>query len=188
MKLNDACTLRRMGDGERGQTLVMVPALLGFLLAASALVIDMGNLYFSYQELLSATQAAAAAGGKAMTNGAVTSVITVVDQYSGQSSSDYNYHPNLNITSVTSNYACVSATTYPNLKLPPCAAYFKLLSLHRHDQQSGGRMQCDPGDGAGNSEDLLRQGVRRQLHPHLGNRQRQRQRRRGHSLSHHDGP
>jgi len=49
MKLHDAAMPRGRRDSERGQTLVMVPALLAFLLAASALVIDMGNLYFSYQ-------------------------------------------------------------------------------------------------------------------------------------------
>lgn len=106
-----------------GQVLVMTPIILIFLLAMSAFVVDMGNLYYSYQQLLGNTQAAARAGGQAMANGAVTSVTTVAEQYSGQTSSDYNYHGNLNITGVTVNFACVSSTTYPNLNLPPCAAY-----------------------------------------------------------------
>ena len=111
----------RLRFSERGQSLAMVPAVLGLLLAASALVIDMGNLYFSYEELLSATQAAAKAGGTAMPNPNVTSVTSVADLYSGQTSSDYNYHPNLNITSVNVSFACVASTSYPKLNLPPCA-------------------------------------------------------------------
>ena len=61
MKRIDESMLRRGRDGERGKALVMVPALLALLLAAAALVIDMGNMYFSYQQLLSATEAAAKA-------------------------------------------------------------------------------------------------------------------------------
>ena len=113
----------RLRFSERGQSLALVPAVLGLLLAASAFVIDMGNLYFSYEELLGATQAAAKAGGTAMPNPAVTSVTTVADLYSGQTSSDYNYHPNLNITSVNVNFACVPTASYPGLNLPPCAAF-----------------------------------------------------------------
>jgi len=113
----------RLRFSERGQSLVMVPAVLGLLLAASAFVIDMGNLYFSYEELLGATQAAAKAGGTSMPNPAVTSVTSVADLYSGQTSSDYNYHPNLNITSVSVNFACVPPSSYPGLNLPPCAAF-----------------------------------------------------------------
>ena len=122
MKRIDESMLRRGRDGERGRALV-VTALLALLLAAAALVIDMGNMYFSYQQLLSATEAAAKAGGSAMANPAVANVKTYAEQYGGQSSGDYNYHPNLNITNVAVNYACVPATTYPNLKLPPCATF-----------------------------------------------------------------
>jgi hypothetical protein len=112
---------------DRGQALVMAPIILAFLVAFSAFVVDMGNLYYSYQELLGNAQAAARAGGKAMPDAAVTSVSNVAYQYSGWSSAPttpiYNVHANLNITSATVKYACVSATTYPNLNLPPCAAY-----------------------------------------------------------------
>jgi len=109
--------------GERGQALVMVPALLTMLLAASALVVDMGNLYFSYSELLRATQSAAKAAGQAMANPAATSVASVADQYSGASNLGglYNIHPNLNITAVNVNFACVNPASYAGLKLPPCA-------------------------------------------------------------------
>ncbi len=123
MKFDHRSRVPRVRDSQRGQTLALAMIVLPGLLAAAALAIDFGNLYFSYDELLSATQAAAKAGGGAMPNGAVSNPTTVADLYSGQTSSDYNYYPNLNITSVTVSYACVSAATYPNLGLPPCAVF-----------------------------------------------------------------
>ena len=121
MNIPKASLATRLRYGERGQSLVMVPALLTMLLGASALVVDMGNLYFSYQELLSATQAAAKAAGQAMPNPAVSSVTSVADLYSGLNSSDYNYHSHLNITSVNVSFDCVDPSSYPGLNLPPCA-------------------------------------------------------------------
>ncbi len=123
MKLDNRFRISRGRDGERGQTLALVMVVLPALLAAAALTLDAGNLYFSYDELLSVTQAAAKAGGGAMPNGAVTNPTTAAEQYSGQSSSDYNYHSYLNITGVNVSYACVPAASYPNLGLPPCAVF-----------------------------------------------------------------
>jgi hypothetical protein len=91
------------------------------LLGASALVIDMGNLYFSYQELLSATQAAAKAAGQSMANPNATSVTSVADQYSGWTSSDYNHNANLKITNVTVSFDCINPASYGGFNLPPCA-------------------------------------------------------------------
>jgi len=115
--------VRRVRDSERGQALYMVIALLAFLFAAAGISIDLGNLYYSYNELQSATQAAARAGGQDIPTWAITDPKTVAEQYSGQTSADYNYHSNLNITNVAVSYACVSTTTYPKLNLPPCATY-----------------------------------------------------------------
>ena len=132
MSFRKASLATRFRYGERGQALVMVPALLTFLLAASALVVDMGNLYFSYEELLSATQAAAKAAGTSMPdpnvgqtygNGVSTST-DVANLYSGATSSDFNYHANLqSLTGFTVNvkFDCVNQTSYPGLNLPPCA-------------------------------------------------------------------
>jgi hypothetical protein len=121
MNLSKGSLAHRLCYSERGQSLVLVPAVLVLLLGASALVIDMGNLYFSYGELVSATQAAARAGGEAMPNPGGAGATAVADLYSGQTASDYNYHPNLDITNVSVNFACVSSASYPNLYLPPCA-------------------------------------------------------------------
>ena len=50
-------------NGQRGQTFVMVAILLPVLLGMAALVIDLGYIYVCYQQLVSATNAAALAGG-----------------------------------------------------------------------------------------------------------------------------
>jgi len=128
MNIPKASLATRLRYGERGQSLVMVPALLTMLLGASALVVDMGNLYFSYQELLSATQAAAKAAGQAMPNGNSVNPTSVAYEYSGdsgeaslaQGGTVYNVHSNLNITSVNVTYACVTGTNASKLHMPPC--------------------------------------------------------------------
>jgi len=51
MNLNSEYTVRRVRDGQRGQALVLVMVLLVAFLGASALVVDLGALYYSYQEL-----------------------------------------------------------------------------------------------------------------------------------------
>jgi hypothetical protein len=121
MNLSKGSLAHRLCYSECGQSLVLVSSLLVFLLGSAALVIDMGNLYFSYQELLSATQAAAKAGGQEMPNPSGAGSTAIADLYSGESASDYNYHPNLDITSVNVSYACVSQSSYPSLKMPTCA-------------------------------------------------------------------
>jgi len=127
MNLKQESIARRGRDSQSGQSLVLIAFVLLLLFAAAAVSIDMGNLYFCYNELQTATQAAANAGGTAMPNPAVASATTVADNYSGASvvNALYNIPPNgsINITGVTVNYACVSTTAYPNLNLPPCATY-----------------------------------------------------------------
>ena len=127
MNLNQEPIARRGRDSQSGQSLVLVAFVLLLLFAAAAVSIDMGNLYFCYSELVTATQAAAHAGGTAMPNPAVANATTVADNYSGASVANalYNipHNGSINITGVTVNYACISTTTYPNLNLPPCATY-----------------------------------------------------------------
>jgi len=124
MKPNNRSVVPRVRDGERGQAIVMVPLLLALLLAVAALAIDMGNLYWSYQEIQSATQAAALAGGQAIVTN--NNAVTAAQYYSGAPSSLYNYYPNLNQVSpvtVIPTMGCINPTTYPNYGLPPCATY-----------------------------------------------------------------
>jgi len=123
MSFSKGSIAHRLLSSDCGQAVALIAAVLALLLASAAFAIDMGNLYWSYQELLAATQAAAKAAGGAMPNPNASSATSVAQQYSGQSSSDYNYRANLNVTSVSVNYACVSTTTYTALQLPPCVEF-----------------------------------------------------------------
>ena len=120
-KYNDSFA-RPLRDGQRGQTLAMVALLLPVLLGMAALIIDLGYIYVSYQQLVSATQAAALAGGGAIPNPSGPTATTYVLDYSAVGTFG-NKHRNLQNVSVSVNTACVSASSYPNLGLPPCADY-----------------------------------------------------------------
>jgi Flp pilus assembly protein TadG len=124
MKAGDRSVIARLLHGEGGQALVMVGFLLALLLAGAAVSIDMGNLYYSYQELLTTTQAAALAGGAAIVS-QTTDAVSTAYQYTGDTTVGgiYNVHPNLNITSATAQMGCISTTAYPNYGLPPCDTY-----------------------------------------------------------------
>ncbi len=115
---------RPVRDRQRGQALVFFALLLVVLLSAAAFVVDIGDLYFSYQELQGATNSAALAGGAAIIAG---TAVNTAYQYSGDPNSPanatYNVHANLNITGVTVTLGCISTATYPNLGLPPCSVY-----------------------------------------------------------------
>ena len=118
----------KLVSGERGQSLVFVAAALFFFFAMAAVAVDLGNFYWSYQELLSATQAAAKAGGGAMTDPAITSATgaqAVAYQYSGDTKVGgmHNIHPNLSMTGVNVSFACVSTSSYPGLNMPNCIEY-----------------------------------------------------------------
>jgi Flp pilus assembly protein TadG len=117
---------RRLYHDQEGQALYMVAALLVALLGMAAISIDIGYALHSQRELQATTDAAAAAGGAAMGNQTLTSASTndvksVVVQYSGQTSTEYNYHHDLDVTGLTVGVSCLSTTTYPNYSLPPCA-------------------------------------------------------------------
>ena len=123
MKLNNT-SLVRVLRADRGQALVMVPVLLGLLLAAAALVIDMANLFYSYDKLKSVTNAAALAGGAAMAWPSGNPTNTAY-QYSGDplapaasGTTMYNANTNLNFSSApVVTLGCVTSTAY---ELPPC--------------------------------------------------------------------
>lgn len=113
-------------NGQRGQTFVMVAILLPVLLGMAALVIDLGYIYVCYQELVSATNAAALAGGAAIPNVSGPTASTIAVDYSASSlgrTKDLNYHANLQNVTTTISIACVSPSAYPGLALPPCNVY-----------------------------------------------------------------
>jgi Flp pilus assembly protein TadG len=126
MKAHNSSMVPRVRDRQRGQTLVMVPLLLALLLAAAAVAIDMGNLYYCYDELKSATRAAALAGGAAIVSKTDDAVATA-KMYTGYTGVQaiYNIHPNLNVTSAVVQMGCINPTIPANqyYGLPPCATY-----------------------------------------------------------------
>ena len=122
MKMQNETFERPLRDGQRGQTLAMVALLLPVLLGMAALIIDLGYIYVSYQQLVSATQAAALAGGGAITNPSGPTATTFVLDYSALGTYG-NKHPNLKNVNLSVSLACVSPSSYPGLNLPPCALY-----------------------------------------------------------------
>jgi hypothetical protein len=122
MKRNSESFVYPVRDGQRGQSLVMVAVMLVGLLAMAAFTVDLGEVYFSYQELVSATNAAALAGGAAIPNPTGFTATQVATQYSAYSS-NLNKHSNLQNVSISVNLACVPPSSYPTLGLPPCALY-----------------------------------------------------------------
>ena len=126
MKKYNACFASSVRGGQRGQSLVMVAILLPVLLGLGALVIDLGYVYASYQELLSATQAAALAGGEAIPNPTGATATAIAQQYSAVKigpTKELNWHANLQSVTTSINIACVSPSSFPSLGLPPCNVY-----------------------------------------------------------------
>ncbi len=60
---DDESTVRRSRYGQRGQSIVIMTIFLVVFLGAAGFAIDIGRLYYAYQELMGATQAAALAAG-----------------------------------------------------------------------------------------------------------------------------
>ena len=65
---NNKSILRRLRDAQRGQSMVMIALALVVLVGAAGFAIDIGTLYYAYQQLQAATQAAALAGGAGLSN------------------------------------------------------------------------------------------------------------------------
>ncbi len=119
--LNNESIVRRLRDGQRGQSIVLITFALVALFGAAAIVIDLGRLYYAYQELQAASQAAALAGGAVLSD-PTTDPVKTATTYSAASG---NLNAYSNLTNVT------MAAGYPKLKCLqtlanaglPCAAY-----------------------------------------------------------------
>lgn len=109
--------VRSVRNGERGQSLILMAGLLIGLLSMAALVIDLGNVYFSYRQLQAATDAAALAGAEDLPNTTATVTATT---YSSANSGDKNFNTvqsvMTNITE-TATLECLTTTQVPCL--PP---------------------------------------------------------------------
>jgi Flp pilus assembly protein TadG len=115
MTLKNEFIVRRVRDSQRGQSLVMIPIMLVLLLASAALVVDMGGLYSSYQNLRAATQAAALAGAQALPESNATAVATNYSAVAG----GLNTHPNLLNVTMVSGYPVTKCLTSTGV---PCSA------------------------------------------------------------------
>src|SRR6516225_2783355 len=89
---------RRTGV-RRGQTLVIVTIAIVAMFGMAGLAADVGSLYYGYQELQSATQAAALAGASALTNTGETAseAVSTATSYSALSG---NSNARSNLTNV----------------------------------------------------------------------------------------
>ncbi len=99
--------------GERGQSLILMAALLVGLLSMAALVIDLGNVYFSYRELQASSDAAALAGAQDLPNATATATAQTYSSKTGQKNAQFNLH---NVTE-SATLECLTTTKVPCL--PP---------------------------------------------------------------------
>jgi Flp pilus assembly protein TadG len=118
MKLNNEYIVGRLRYGQRGQTIVLLAISLIALVGVAGFLIDVGRLYYAYQDLKAATQAAALAGGYALslTSATVSSVQTDATSYSA-ANNDLNANSNLTSVTVTATPECLTSSF-----LPQCGA------------------------------------------------------------------
>jgi hypothetical protein len=101
---------RALGD-ERGQVLPIVALMMVSFLGMAAIVVDVGDVYYSYNELVISTNAAAMAGAQGLpfNTTTVNQAKTNATNYSSKSNtSENNVYANLNVTSATYALGCVS--------------------------------------------------------------------------------
>jgi hypothetical protein len=105
MNRNNQAFLRRAHKGRRGQVLLFVTLWVPVLFGMTALVVDFGFIYFYQSELNASTQAAALAGGLAMSQpgATVASTTAAVTTYSGTKGNENNYS-NISGVSIISGY------------------------------------------------------------------------------------
>ena len=123
---NNESIVRRLRDGQRGQSMVIITIALVGLLGAVALVVDVGRAYYGYQQLLGQTQAAALAGGAVMSNDGETAseAKATATSYSGVSGdSNANNSSLLTNVTVTATTKCLTSAAAVAMGVPPCSAY-----------------------------------------------------------------
>jgi len=105
MNRNNQDFLRRAHGGRRGQVLLFVTLWVPVLFGMAALVVDFGFIYFYQSELNASTQAAALAGGLAMSQSGATvaSTTAAVTAYSGTKGNENNYS-NISGVAMVSGY------------------------------------------------------------------------------------
>jgi Flp pilus assembly protein TadG len=112
--------LRRALEDESGSVLVLMAVLMLGLLGMGAVVIDVGDVYYSYNKLVVSTNAAALAGAQGLPSNTSTTnqAVTNATLYSSQTG-NLNAYGNLNITSATYTLGCVTTSVGASI---PCVA------------------------------------------------------------------
>src|SRR5208337_1206104 len=109
MKLNRESIVHRSHDGQRGQSIVTILIGLIALVGVGALVVDIGQLYYSYLQLQAATQAAALAGGAVLSNDTANQAIATATSYSA-AKGDLNAYSNLTNVTMSAAVKCLTST------------------------------------------------------------------------------
>ncbi|MGB8413236.1 MAG: pilus assembly protein TadG-related protein [Candidatus Binatus sp.] len=109
MKLNHETIVPRLRDGQPGQSIVTIMIAMVALLGAAALVIDIGALYYAFQQLQAATQEAALAGGAVLSNDTASEAIATATSYSA-ANGDLNAYSNLSNVTITAAVKCLTTT------------------------------------------------------------------------------
>jgi hypothetical protein len=109
MMLNVISRLRRLLGDERGQVLPITALMTTAFLGMAAIVVDIGDVYYSYNELVTSTNAAAMAGAEGLPSNTstVNQASVNANLYSAKSGS-LNAYGNLNVTSVQVTLACLT--------------------------------------------------------------------------------
>ncbi|MFZ0887028.1 MAG: vWA domain-containing protein [Candidatus Binataceae bacterium] len=110
MKPNKQSIVRRLRDRQRGQSIVMITMALVSLLGATGLAVDIGRVYYASEELQASTQAAALAGGAALSSSTASEAIAAATQY-GAGSGGLNANSNLTNVSMATGYPLVKCLT-----------------------------------------------------------------------------
>lgn len=108
MKTRMMWFLRRALRSEDAQILPLVAVLMIAFLGMAALVLDVGDIYYSHHELQAGTNAAAMAAAEGLSNSG-TLALQQAQAYNSQAGGK-NYFANLNVTSYSATLGCVTAT------------------------------------------------------------------------------
>jgi hypothetical protein len=118
MNSNKKSFVRQAFEDQRGQVLPIVAVSMLALLGMGGVAIDAGHLYVSFNELQSATNAAALAGAQSLPASTATATATTYSAATG----DLNAHANLPNVTMVSGYPkaeCLAALTSESM---PCVA------------------------------------------------------------------
>jgi Flp pilus assembly protein TadG len=100
--------MRRFLKNQRGQSAIVVVLTGAVMMALAATSLDLGHVYYAYQQLVASTNAAALAGAQAMPN--TTQATTNVATYSAQTG-DLNANPMLQSVVATPTFLCLNTVS-----------------------------------------------------------------------------